>query len=261
MKHIRILFTIFCLSFVALATVNAASPDDWNKKTKVTFSQPVEIPGGIILPAGTYIFRLFDSATDRHIVQIFNEDQTHIYATILAIPNWRLQTTDKTVMTFGEQEMGSPQPLRAWFYPGANYGEEFVYSRKRATELAASSRTPILATPAEMEPAITMPVNSTTDAPVMALKTAPVTAVKPTGETVEMSEVVTAPPPPVDRMPVDTATAPDQSARVESTRRLPHTAGEMPLYALLGMLSLGFGLAIWAVKRRSRPVKITGSSV
>jgi hypothetical protein len=61
--------------------------DDWNKKTVVTFSQPIEIPGGVVLPAGAYIFKLLDSSSNRHIVQIFNQDQTHIYATILAIPN------------------------------------------------------------------------------------------------------------------------------------------------------------------------------
>src|SRR6476660_8176704 len=81
--------------FVMLSGV--ASAQSWNKKTVVTFSAPVEIPGvgAQVLPAGTYVFKLLDSQSDRHIVQVFNEDESHIYATILAIPNWRLQPTDK----------------------------------------------------------------------------------------------------------------------------------------------------------------------
>jgi hypothetical protein len=70
----------------ALAFSPSVKADDWNKKTVVTFSQPIEIPAGVVLPAGAYIFKL-DSSSNRHIVQIFNQDQTDIYATILAIPN------------------------------------------------------------------------------------------------------------------------------------------------------------------------------
>jgi hypothetical protein len=109
---------------VALAFLPSVKADDWNKKTVVTFSQPVEIPGGVVLPAGVYIFKLLGSSSNRHIVQIFNQDQTHIYATILAIPNWRLNMTDKTVMTFGERAAGEPQAIRSWFYPEANSGQD-----------------------------------------------------------------------------------------------------------------------------------------
>ena len=85
-----------------------------------------------MLPAGTYVFKLLNSSSNRHIVQIFNKDQTKIYATILAIPNYRLQPKDKTVITFNESVKGAPQAIRAWFYPGANWGEEFVYPKAKA---------------------------------------------------------------------------------------------------------------------------------
>ena len=108
----------------AVAFSPSVKADDWNKKTVVTFSQPVEIPGGVVLPAGAYIFKLLGSSSNRHIVQIFNQDQTHIYVTILAIPNWSVNVTDKTVMTFGERVVGEPQAIRSWFYPGANSGQD-----------------------------------------------------------------------------------------------------------------------------------------
>src|SRR4029434_7017031 len=95
------------------------SAQTWNKRTSVTFSAPIEIPGvgAQVLPAGTYVFRLLDSQSDRHIVQIFNKDESHVYATILAIPNYRLQATDKTVMTFAERAAGEPQAISAWCHP------------------------------------------------------------------------------------------------------------------------------------------------
>ncbi|HEX9001495.1 MAG TPA: hypothetical protein VGB07_16430, partial [Blastocatellia bacterium] len=89
MNRIKMIATIFCLSLVALTYSSSVQADTWNKRTVVTFSQPVEVPGGIILPAGTYVFELVDSLSDRHIVRIFNKEKTHVYATILAIPNWR----------------------------------------------------------------------------------------------------------------------------------------------------------------------------
>src|SRR5688572_23974021 len=126
---------VFAFSITALCTMFSqnASAQPWNKRTSVTFSGPVEIPGvdAQVLPAGTYVFRLLDSLSDRHIVQVFNSDESHIFATILAIPNYRLQATDKTVITFSERAAGQPQAIRAWFYPGDNWGQEFVYPKRQ----------------------------------------------------------------------------------------------------------------------------------
>src|SRR5262245_6174479 len=149
MNRFKVVATIFCLSLAALAFSASVNADAWNKKTVVTFSQPVEIPGGKVLPAGAYVFKLMDSASNRHIVQIFNEDQNHIYATVLAIPNYRLQVTDETVITFVERPAGEPQAIKAWFYPGDNFGQEFVYPKSRTVELAKQTTTPVPAAPSE----------------------------------------------------------------------------------------------------------------
>ena len=103
--------------------------------------------GAQTLPAGTYVFKLLDSASDRHIVQIFNQAEDHVYTTILAIPNYRLKATGKTVMTFRERGEGQPEAIHAWFYPGHEWGEEFVYPKTRALELAKIVNEPVLATP------------------------------------------------------------------------------------------------------------------
>ena len=140
------------VSFVALiggALTPQANADEWNRKTVITFSSPVEIPGVHlagwgVLPAGTYVFKILDSKSDRHIVQIFSKDEKTIYATILAIPNYRLKATDKTVMTFAERPAGEPEALRAWFYPGRNWGEEFVYPKAKAMAMAKDTNLPVL---------------------------------------------------------------------------------------------------------------------
>jgi hypothetical protein len=226
MDRFRVVGMIFCLSLVVLTFLPSAMADAWDRKTVVTFSAPVEVPGvgAQTLPAGTYVFKIFSSLADRHIVQIFNEAENHVFTTILAIPNYRLKATDKTVMTFGERAAGQPEAIRAWFYPGRNWGEEFVYPKFRAVELAKITNQPVLATPIELA-----------TAPVEALKTAPVVAVKPTGEVVEIAEVVE--PPPAE--PVEVAAA-----------SLPKTASPLPLVGLIGLISLATGFALSVIAKR-----------
>src|ERR1051326_3537240 len=182
----RALAFAFSITLLCMMFSGTASAQTWNKRTSVTFSGPVEIPGvgAQVLPAGTYVFRLLDSQSDRNIVQVFSADMSHVYATILAIPNYRLKATDKTVMTFAERAAGDPKAIRAWFYPGDNWGQEFVYPKRQAVELARITQQPVLYIPDEVAPNIIAPVKTATEPPVIALKEVPLMAVKPTGEDV-----------------------------------------------------------------------------
>jgi hypothetical protein len=103
-----------------------ASADQSNKLTYLTFSNAVAIPGHV-LPAGTYTFRLADSSSDRNIVQIFNEAGTQLIATLLTIPDRRLDPTDDTVIKLGEPSGNAPPAITKWFYPGDSSGQEFIY--------------------------------------------------------------------------------------------------------------------------------------
>lgn len=212
-------FAVFCM-------VLSGTADAQSKRTSVTFSGPVEIPGAgaQVLPAGTYVFRLYDSLSDRHIVQILNADETHLYGNILAIPNYRLQATDETVITFAERPVGEPAALRAWFYPGDNSGQEFVYPRQRAVEIARETDQPVIFIPDEVAENIVAPIVTPTSPPAVALREAPLRVVMPTGQDVEISEVVVTPP--------------------VQTAALPKTAGVLPLLALVGLLSTVTGLAL-----------------
>jgi hypothetical protein len=241
MNRFKVGAMIFCFALVAVAFPRGAKADEWNKATVVTFSQPFEIPGvgAQVLPAGTYVFKLLDSQSDRHIVQILNERQDHIFSIILAIPNYRIRSTDKTVMTFKERAAGQPEAIRAWFYPGNRWGQEFVYPKARAIELAKLTNLPVLAMPTELAVNLTEPAKSADEPPVIALKKAPIEAVKPTGEVVAMTEVVE--PPPV------------QTAAVQPAghgKTLPKTASLLPLVGLMGLLFIAAGGVLSLIPKR-----------
>jgi LPXTG-motif cell wall-anchored protein len=229
MRRSQFVAMICCFALVALAIAPAAKADNFDKKTILTFSEPFEVPGvdAQILPAGTYVFKILDSWSDRNIVQIFSADETHVYTTILAIANYRLKATDKTVLTFKERGAGQPEAIKAWFYPGQTWGQEFVYGKKRAIELAKIVNEPVLA----------MPVETTTAVPVETLRSVPVAAIKPTGDEIPVAEVVEAPP----------------QAKSETlvAQALPQTASSLPLFALIGLLSLFAGFTLLIITKRS----------
>jgi len=244
MKLFKAATTVCGMALMGALLAPAVKADDWNRKTVITFSGPVEIPGVHlpgwgVLPAGTYVFKILDSQSDRHIVQIFSKDELTVYATILAIPNYRLKATDKTVMTFRERPAGQPEALRAWFYPGRNWGEEFVYPKAVAIELAKTTHTPVLFTAAEIPVEVAEPIK-TSEAPVVVeLKRAPIMAIQPTGEEVMLAQVVTPPP-------VQTEMA--MARRVEKT--LPATASPLSLICLLGLLALFGAFVLRAIENR-----------
>jgi hypothetical protein len=238
MKIFKAVTTVFCVALMGAALTTMARADEYNRKTVITFSGPVEIPGVHlkgwgVLPAGTYVFKIVDSQSDRHIVQIFSEDEKTVYATILAIPNYRLKVTGKTVVTFRERPAGQPEALRAWFYPGKNWGEEFVYPKSIAIEIAKSTKTTVLYTPAELP--VEVEEIKAVDEPVVAqLRDAPVAAIQPTGEEVLLAQVVTPPP----------------AEQLIASAELPHTASNLPLIGLFGLMTLGAAFALGAFAKR-----------
>lgn len=125
MKLGRSLLAILAVCSTGIVLPRTASADEWDKRTKLTFSQAVEIPGKV-LQAGTYLFQLADSPSNRHVVQVFDRDG-RIVATLLTVPTVRPTAPDETRITFEEQRAGAPSPIKMWFYPGDSIGEEFIY--------------------------------------------------------------------------------------------------------------------------------------
>ena len=233
MKFVKTILAVLTFALFGATLAFGARADTWNKKTVVTFSQAVEVPGKV-LPAGTYTFRLLDSSSDRHIVQFFNEDGTQLITTILAINDYRLQPTGDTVMKFNERPGDSPEALRAWFYPGDNFGQEFVYPKVRALQLAQLDK---IAVPA-------VAVETLDDD---AMKTAPIVAITPDEKEVQVVTVIQTTPPAAaveTPAPVATAAPAQAEAAPAEAEELPHTASYMPLIALLGGLAISLAIGL-----------------
>jgi hypothetical protein len=157
-----------------------------------------------------------------------------VLTTILSISNYRLKPTNKTVMTFRERTAGEPEALKAWFYPGHNTGEEFVYEKSRAIQLAKETNEVVLSTPVALA-----------SVPVETLKTAPIEAVTPAGETVDTAQVVEAPP------PAPVAAAPAAVAAPVEVASLPATASDLGLIGLSGLMLLGAGFLVSGLLKKS----------
>jgi len=217
----RFLMAVASIGLLAIGLTPSLRADQWNKRTVMTVNETIQVPNKV-LPPGTYVVKLLDSPSDRHIVQIFNGDETELITTILAIPNYRLEPTGNTVFTFWEMPPGQPRALRAWFYPGDNFGQEFAYPKTKAVAIAAVSHVEIptieAEKPAELETAPI--VELTPEAPVAEVLPAPM---------VVPAEVAKAIPP---------AVIPE----------LPKTASPYPLIGLMGLVSL----VVFAVVRTVR---------
>src|SRR5271155_1989652 len=146
MTSIRLIALTSLAAAVSLAPM--AKADEWNKRTILTVNEAIQLPT-VVLQPGTYTFKLLDSQSDRHIVQVFDKDGMHLITTILAIPNYRLQATGKSEFAFWEVPAGQPPAMRAWFYPGDNFGQEFAYPKDMSTQIAASAKMAVPTTSAQ----------------------------------------------------------------------------------------------------------------
>ncbi|MGA2601112.1 MAG: hypothetical protein ABSH09_29445 [Bryobacteraceae bacterium] len=212
------------------ALITSARADEWNKKTIITVNESIQVPGKV-LPAGTYVMKLMDSQSDRHIVQIFDKDEKHLQTTILAIPNYRLEPTGKTQFQFWETPPGQPKALRAWFYPGDNFGQEFAYPKSEAMQIASATHQTVPTTYAQNESELT---------------TAKVGTVNEQGTEQEMAK--STPPPPQEAERATPQPEPQAATPAPTPQELPHTGSPYPLVGLLGLLSLGAFFVLKAVR-------------
>jgi outer membrane biosynthesis protein TonB len=222
MKILRMTLVAVALAVLGATLATQVSADTHNKKTTMTFDKPVEIPGQT-LAAGTYVFKLQSSLGNRHIVQVWSEDGTKLIATVLAVNNYRLRP-GKTIVKFAETSGEGPEALKAWFYPGDNFGQEFVYPKTRAVQLAVAENEPV-------------PSAETPDV------NAPVMAETPQHEEEPVEQAIPSQPERMETAPPAAAEAP-APVPASMPAELPHTASPIPAIALLGGIALGVGLLV-----------------
>lgn len=285
------------LSLLFAVTVFAQRSD---KATVITFNSPVEIPGSNpqVLPAGTYMFKIIDSKSTPHIVQVSDKEESKVYSTIMAIPAHRDAPTRETVITFEERGSTQPQAVQTWFYPNDTNGEEFVYSGTAPQQVAAvtapapqtSTTSANTSTANDSTASATATttnndtsarsandnaagsVNNRTDTETSSTSV----ATAQTQRTPETSQEAAAPPPQAPQPATSTNSnsssvsettnsaqtststsneraqqTPDNSQTQNNSeaRTLPHTASNLPLLFLVGVLSIGAGLTIRRLAR------------
>ena len=255
-KYIMPAILSFALLMVAVAPPVHA--DAWDKKTIATFSQSIEIPGKVLAP-GTYVFKLMDSPSNRHIVRITNEREDQVIATVLAIPNYRLEPKSKTVFTFYEMPGGQPEVLREWFYPGDNFGQEFAYSKQRHAEILAAIRmggrtnTEVQTAAVVATPVVTAEATETKS--VESVETAPAPTADTTSPQVEAPEKLESPAEPTEAVEPVPAPTPEPTPEPQSDndKTMPKTASQLALIGLLGAGAAfsAFGMRNYRNKARS----------
>jgi len=129
---------------MALASFGQDSGFGWNKKSTLSTDQQVEFPG-LVLEPGVYVVVLREGGDKRSTVEIYNQTETQVLATIVAVPDHRLRPDDSSEFTFHEIKSSGPRPVQSWFYTGDLVGYEFVYPKTRAKEIAKESGAYVMA--------------------------------------------------------------------------------------------------------------------
>jgi hypothetical protein len=278
MTRVKLIAGACATALVAVLTMNAAAQDsNSNERTYLTFSAPVELPG-VTLQAGTYLFRLADSQSNRHIVQVFNQDEKQILATILAVPAERLEVTGENVVTFRESAEGAMPAVQYWYYPGDRIGHEFVYPKDQAAKIAKRTGQNVLSTDGDVASSGSTVSSTGPDGQISEWKreeTPERTAndqtttgtVTGTAGITQMPEPQPQPQPEPETRQTETTTAtahtdtrghsgvmPEASERAAvgtagTANELPSTSSPLPLAGLVGLLSLGGALALRRIGR------------
>ena len=135
------------LLLAGLSFAPGARADDRDQSCEFTFSQSIQIPGNIVLPAGTYWFTMVDSGASRPVVEISSADGLHHFAALITIETDRFEATDLPQLKFANVSANEPAVLINWFYPGRLAGHEFVYSRPLESQISESEQFTVMATP------------------------------------------------------------------------------------------------------------------
>lgn len=274
MKRLQLIATACATALLAALTLNVAAQDfNTSERTFLTFSSAVELPG-VTLPAGTYLFKLADSPSNRHIVQVFDQDERQLHATILAVPAERMEATGENVVTFRETVAGGTPAVQYWYYPGDRIGHEFVYPKDQAMRIAQRSGQNVLTSEGDLASsestvtsvgpegqvtewehegtiAHTHPSQTPESGAVTGTTGVPETPAEP--EPAEQPEPMAAQPQPEEpeepaepEQPAqpEPATPEDPEAVGTAGAELPATASPLPLAGLIGLISLGGALAL-----------------
>lgn len=272
MKHFSIARAAALGALAIIGFPAASFADDYDKKTIITISEPLEVPG-IVLQPGKYVFKLLNSSSNRHIVEVMNERMDHLYALTFTAAASKIQPKGRTVLTFYEGKGAQPHALRTWFWPGDVDGQEFLYPRKQAQRISAAAgvKVPEGPIPTSKESGeklqadnagkedVVVEVSSNSaksnPAPEAITEVTPPAPPEPRTQALNAAPVPEPPPPePAPQVSVAPPAPPEPVAvaKTAETDTLPQTASYIPLIALAGMIALVLAMTMGLYARRRR---------
>ncbi|HEV8266720.1 MAG TPA: hypothetical protein VGR00_00745 [Thermoanaerobaculia bacterium] len=193
------------------------------KESTLTATERVEVPGAVLEP-GTYVIKVIELQSNRNVVQVTDVDGAKIYTTCIATPHeGAVPPPNTTFVYYPNATASGAKVLRTWFAPEDRFGQDFVYPKSRAEELARLNKVEVQS----------YQVAETTPTSEMLIKT-PITPIEPEPPTVEKIKEE-----PVTTAAVEPAPAPQPVAVAENKpRKLPKTASDFPLLLGVGLLAL-----------------------
>lgn len=242
-------FTVCGIGLALGLFASHARADLWDKKTVLTVNETIQVRDKVLQP-GQYVFKLLNSSSDRHIVQIFNGDQSKIIDTVLAIPAYRQTPTGDSQFTFWETPPGTAKALRTWYYPGDNYGQEFTYPKQLAMLETPPAPPTASANPTPEPPPAPTPSASVAEPPAEPVPPTPTPSDEKAAAEMDQQPQTPATPTPTPAEPQTPAT-PTPSSSADRSAELPQTSSPYPTIGAIGLLSL----AAFGALRLKRQVK------
>ena len=213
-----------CLALLlGAASMQAAEPS-----AKLQVSEPTSVPGSTLSP-GTYTLRVVDHLSDRYVLRVEGGSEAN-RPSFLGIPNPALKGASGEIK-WAKSPSGGVY-LKGWNFGGAAGSLEFVYPKDDAVSLAKANGTRVAAIdPASEGRAATPSGLSKEDMQMVTLWLLSPTRVGPGdasgGIKAERYAQVASVTPPAVPTPA-----------VRKPASLPHTASNLPLVGLIGLLSL-----------------------
>lgn len=252
----------------AIVLSSASLTQAQNASAPLQLSQKTEAPG-ISLSPGSYTIRIADHLNDRIIVQLQKTGSQSV-ATLLAYPNPALAGSGSGPVLFGTGLKSKPT-LRGYAFSNGP-SVEFVYPKGDAVTLAKANGVKVMAVDPASEGRPKLPQLTQSDMNEVTLWMLTPTAVQPgapagiqaaryqapasAGAVSGTTETAAAPQSyqnaspsvPAPEAPVQVASNPRPHIR-PAVKQLPHTASNLPMIALTGLLSLGLAGGL-GLKRR-----------
>jgi hypothetical protein len=132
-----IMIAVFSLVLAFAFAGSVAFADEFDQAMKLTFGQPVAIPGQVLQP-GTYWFVVAGHGTAPNVLQVLDADRKGVIATLNTGTDEIVKASGHITVTMADRSP-KPQALLSVVYPGRTDGHlfEIVYSdqeRKQFSE-------------------------------------------------------------------------------------------------------------------------------